>query len=87
MVLVFSNGVKMGIKFWLKRTATVFLCVLVILVIVELLKGHTLFESVIFALLWSTISTTIFIATRLYYSRKGVACDLCNDNADKSTDK
>lgn len=74
----------MGIKFWIKRTFTVFIVVLAILFVVELLKGHSLINSITFALLWSTLSTATFIATRLYYSRKGLACEVCQDTQDKS---
>ena len=74
----------MGTNFWIKRTLVVFISVLAILFIVELIKGHSLIDSVLFSLLWSALSTSTFIATRLYYSRKGVACALCQDTQDNS---
>ena len=74
----------MGTKFWIKRTLVVFISVLAILFIVELLKGHSLMDSLLFSLLWSALSTATFIATRLYYSRKGVACALCQDTQDSN---
>ncbi|WP_416305054.1 hypothetical protein [Neptunicella sp. SCSIO 80796] len=69
----------MGITFWIKRTLTVFVGVVAVLFIVELLKGHAFADAIEFALLWGLITTAIFTATRLYYSRKGVACALCDD--------
>lgn len=69
----------MGTQFWIKRTLVVFISVFAILFVVEILKGHSLMDSLLFSLLWSALSTATFIATRLYYSRKGVDCALCQD--------
>jgi len=74
----------MGFKFWFVRALKVFLGVAVLLFIVELLKEHSVQESLIFALTWSFITTAIFIGSRLYQSRKGVECALCNDIPNKS---
>lgn len=74
----------MGFKFWLIRALKIFIGVATLLFIVELLKEHSVEASLIFALTWSFISTAIFIGSRLYQSRKGVECALCNDIPDKS---
>ena len=73
----------MGFNFWLVRALKVFLGVAAILFIVELLKQHSVQESLVFAFTWSSITTAIFICSRLYQSRKGVECALCNDIPDK----
>lgn len=69
----------MGIEFWFKRTAMVFFIVSTLLFLVELAKGHVIEQALFFALTWGAISTAIFIGTRLYYTQKGVRCELCND--------
>ena len=74
----------MGFKFWLVRALKVFLGVAALLFIVELLKQHSAQESLIFAFTWSFVTTAIFIGSRLYQSRKGVECALCNDTPEKS---
>ncbi|WP_438865277.1 hypothetical protein [Neptunicella sp.] len=78
----------MAMAFWLKRTLRVFLSVFILLFMVELLKGHRLEDAIEFSLIWSGISTVIFTATRLFYSRKGINCALCDETpASKSNDK
>jgi len=78
----------MGFKFWFVRAIKVFIGVAVLLFIVEILKQHSVQESLIFAFTWSFITTAIFIGSRLYQSQKGVECTLCNDipeNSDYNT--
>jgi hypothetical protein len=69
----------MGFKFWLTRYLKVFFGVAVLLFIVQMLKQHSLQESIIFSVIWPFITTSIFIGSRVYQSRKGVECALCND--------
>jgi len=69
----------MGFRFWIVRAVKVFVGITTILFVVELLKQHSIQESAIFALMWSTITTAVFIGSRIYQSRKGVECALCND--------
>ena len=75
----------MGIKFWIIRAIKVFTGVLLALFVVELIKGHAVQDSILFALTWSDKSTSKFITTRVYYSHKGEACTLCNDTPDTSS--
>jgi len=74
----------MGLKFWLLRFIKVFVSVLVVLFLVHLIKGNEYLESFYFALIWSFISTGIFIGSRIYQSRKGIPCELCNDIPNKN---
>ena len=69
----------MRIGFWVKRYCVVTLSAFVILLVVELLKGHRWQAGWKFSALWSLITATVFVATRIYYVRKGVACPLCAD--------
>lgn len=49
---------------------------------VQMLKGRELEYAVEFGLLWGFISATIFLATRIYYYKKGLYCKVCNDLPD-----
>lgn len=72
----------MGTTFWVVRAGKVFTGIYLVLLVVELLKGSTLAQALLFALSWSVISTSIFISSRLYYTRKGQPCALCNDTSE-----
>ncbi|NQZ79817.1 MAG: hypothetical protein HRT52_02260 [Colwellia sp.] len=74
----------MGFKFWIIRAIKVFILVVILLFVVEQLKGHALQDSILFALLWVFLSVSVFISSRVYQSRKGVACELCNDTPDQT---
>jgi len=67
----------MSVKFWLARASKVFAMVAILLFIVELLKGHLLQDAITFALLWSVMSTAVYVAASIYQLRKGKACPLC----------
>ena len=69
----------MGFRFWFVKTVKIFLVITVLLFIVQLLKQHSSQDSLIFAIMWSAITTAVFIGSRVYQSRKGVECALCND--------
>ncbi len=72
-------GVIMGAKFWSVRLLKVFLGVFLVLMLVEILKGHGVGNAVYFALLWAFVSTLVFALVRLYYLRRGQHCELCGD--------
>lgn len=74
----------MGFKFWFVRMLKVYIGVATLLFIAELFKQKSLQQALIFACTWSLITTAIFISSRLYQSRKGVECTLCNDIPNKS---
>ena len=76
----------MGYKFWAIRALKVYIGVLIALLIIELLKQHTIENALIFAVTWSFITTSVFIVTRLYQSRKGLECALC-DHTPNSKEK
>ena len=77
----------MRIGFWIRRSLLVFSVVFVVLVAVELLKGHGLEAGAQFALLWSAIATATFIGTRIFYVSRGKNCPLCNDLPQRSPDR
>jgi hypothetical protein len=67
------------IGFWLKRGLFVLSATFVLLFVVEILKGHGLEPSAEFGIIWSAISTTIFLGTRIFYVSRGKNCPMCND--------
>ncbi len=77
----------MGRSFWIKRFVTVAAVVFVVLMVVELFKGHTPDEALVNSAVWSLIAAAIFVAARIYHSRRGRACALCGDTPDMTPDK
>lgn len=74
----------MGIGFWIKRFLTVFAIASALLIVVEVLfKGASLATATGHGLTWGGIAAVVFIASRLYQSRKGQACVLCDDIPEK----
>ena len=71
----------MRIGFWVKHFLFVASLAFLILLGVELVKGHGWKGAIQFASLWSLISASVFIGTRIYYSSRGVGCPLCDDLA------
>jgi hypothetical protein len=69
----------MGRAFWIKRFLTVAIVAFVVLMTVELLKGHDLIPAMLFALGWGVLAAALFTGTRIYRSRKGQHCAICND--------
>ena len=69
----------MGKVFWIRRYLTVFVVAASLIGGSQLLRGHTLGYSATHGLIWGAISSTVFIATRLFYARRGYACAMCQD--------
>lgn len=69
----------MPIKKWIIQYLIATPVVAMLLGGIQMLKGRELEYAVEFGLLWGVISTTIFIATRIYYYKKGLYCKVCND--------
>jgi hypothetical protein len=69
----------MGRMFWIKRFLIVALVATAILTAVELLKGHELVQAFLFGLGWGVLASAVFTVTRIYRSRKGQHCAICND--------
>lgn len=74
----------MGYKFWIQRALKVFTGVLVLLFVVQLLKQHSFEDAITFSFVWSFLTTSVFIGSRLYQLSKGVECVLCNDTPTKN---
>jgi hypothetical protein len=69
----------MPFSFWIKRFVTVFVGAFAVLLIVGMLKGRALATAASESGLWAGIAAAIFLATRIYRSRKGQHCELCRD--------
>jgi hypothetical protein len=69
----------MGTMFWIRRYALVFAIAFVVIAGAHLLRGRSFESSLVEAVIWSAISAGIFVGARIYQSRKGVHCAMCND--------
>lgn len=69
----------MPLSFWIKRFMSVFLGAFAVLLVVGILKGRAFATAAPESALWAGIAATIFLATRIYRSRKGQHCELCRD--------
>lgn len=69
----------MGTSFWVRRFLLVFGIAFIVIAAAQLVQGESLNYAVTQALLWAAISATIFTGARIYQSRKGRHCALCQD--------
>lgn len=69
----------MGATFWIKRYFVVLCGAFVIISGAQLLKGNDLSYSFIHGGIWAFITASIFVASRIYQSRKGQHCAICQD--------
>jgi len=69
----------MGTVFWVKRFLVVMAGALVIISSVQWLKGHSIRYALMQGALWGVISAGVFVATRIYRSRRGEHCAMCRD--------
>ncbi len=69
----------MGTVFWIRRFLTVFAIAFVVIGGAQFLRGRTISDSMIQGLIWSTISSAIFTASRTYHAHRGHHCALCRD--------
>ncbi|MBK0392458.1 hypothetical protein [Ramlibacter algicola] len=71
----------MGTAFWIRRFAFMFVIAFVITGGSQLLRGRAVEASLEHGLLWGLVSAAVFVGGRLYQSRRGRHCALCNDIA------
>jgi len=69
----------MPIKKWIIQYLIAIPVVALLLGGVQMLKGREFEYALEFGLLWGLITATIFLATRVYYYKKGLYCKVCND--------
>ena len=69
----------MGKSFWVRRFLLVFGIAFTVIAAAQMVQGESLNYAVAQALLWAAVSASIFTGSRIYQSRKGVHCALCQD--------
>lgn len=69
----------MGAGFWIRRFFVVCAAAFVVIACAQLVQGASVSYSVGHASLWAVASAGVFTATRIYHSRRGRRCALCND--------
>jgi len=69
----------MGIKFWIRRFVTVFFGALLVIAGAQMLKGRGVSYAIRQGFLWAAISASVFTLGRMYQSRRGQHCAICND--------
>ena len=69
----------MGAAIWIKRFVTVVLLVFAVLTAVSLLRGRSLETALVQSAIWSVITSAIYTGVRIYKSRRGQYCAICND--------
>jgi hypothetical protein len=69
----------MGTAFWIRRFAIMFVIAFVVTGGAQLLRGRAIEASLEHGLLWGLVSAGVFVGGRLYQSRRGRHCALCND--------
>ncbi len=71
----------MGVRFWARRFVVVLCWAFAIIAAAQLLRGRPLAQAAGEGIIWAVISTIVFTASRIYQSRKGRHCALCDDVA------
>jgi hypothetical protein len=69
----------MGTAFWIRRFLLVFGIAFSAIVSAHILRGHELVFSLTESAVWAMISAYVFVIARIYQSRRGNHCSLCND--------
>jgi len=64
----------MGWKFWMKRFALAFVVAGVVLLVVELVKGHETIDAAKFAASWGVLTATVFTLAGYVRYRRNPAC-------------
>ncbi len=69
----------MGISFWIRRFCFVSCLAFGGIALGQLLQRHSASDAFAHAALWAPLSALVFTVARLYQSRKGQRCDICQD--------
>ena len=78
---LYAIGTKMGTGFWVKRFLVVAFAAFVILLAVELLKGHDTGAGLRFSATWAAITSAVYLAALLYRLRKASVCARNNSSS------
>ena len=69
----------MGVAFWVRRFFVVLVGAFVLITGVQLLKGHARDAALVHGLIWAPLTAAVFVTGRLYQSRRGQHCAVCQD--------
>ena len=76
----------MSTGFWIRRFAIVFLGAFALIALAQWLKGNSAVYALRQGAIWGLISSSVFIAARVYHSRRGQPCQLCKDTPEMRGD-
>jgi hypothetical protein len=76
---------EMGTRFWIRRSCTVFVGALVVITVAQFFKGHDLQYSVTQGVIWSAVATSVFTFARIWQSRRGQQCAICDDTPEPNS--
>jgi hypothetical protein len=74
-------------SFWIRRFVFVFLGVFAVLAVAGFARARPWQVVLADSALWSALSSTLFVAARLYQSSRGRHCALCGDTPETAPDK
>ena len=69
----------MGKAFWIKRFLAVLIGAFVVISAAQMLKGHDWQYSAMQGAIWGVITATVFTVARIFQSRRGQHCAICED--------
>ncbi|MBY0573483.1 MAG: hypothetical protein K2P84_07355 [Undibacterium sp.] len=69
----------MGLLFWIRRFITVFVVAFILIAGAQMLRGHDIAYALEQGLIWSFISSSIFVISRFIQARNKKHCALCRD--------
>lgn len=81
-----STFLNMRPIFWIRRFFLVYLGGFAVLVVAGLIRSRPWEVVLGDSALWAGLAAGLFIATRLYHSRKGRHCALCRDMPESARD-
>jgi len=69
----------MGAAFWIRRFFMVLVLAGLIVTLAQWAKGHSLQYAITQGAIWGSVSAAVFVAARIYQSRRKQHCAICRD--------
>lgn len=69
----------MGAAFWIRRFFMVLVLAGLIVALAQWAKGHSLQYAITQGAIWGSVSAAVFVAARIYQSRRKQHCAICRD--------
>ena len=69
----------MGAAFWIRRFFMVLVLAGLIVALAQWVKGHSLQYAITQGAIWGSVSAAVFVAARIYQSRRKQHCAICRD--------